>query len=190
MAEPTKLDVEMGIDLTTMAIRENLMQYFKGSCIDSVIAQTNVGMASVNHITHRYQYQREEFRRLNPQAIYIGQEMFMRLERPAKAILYMNQFNRSPELTEVGNRLKTFFNDYLIGVEVTEDNENYRHDSEFDDRKLVCRTKIRDGGIRSREEMTMVDPRVFAESYQTGVTVNFTPNTGITFTNLTDDSPF
>jgi hypothetical protein len=109
---------EIGVEATTMAIRELLMEYFKGTCVDRMTANNNIRLVSVS-TTRAYQYQRRQAEYQQPKAVTIGGIPIMNVQKsPEKVVFNTRLLNRSPQLSEVYKNLKVFMDNYLGGVEV------------------------------------------------------------------------
>lgn len=115
---------QLGIETTTMAIRELLMEYFKGTCVERFTEGTRVEMVSAPG-DNRYQYQRVEYQQKRPRLITIGGLPIIRVERAPDAVQFKAKvLKRSPQLRAVYKGIGEFFDNYLSGVKITHDEED------------------------------------------------------------------
>lgn len=130
----------IGIEATTMAIREELMRYFKGSCIDRLTVDRAVRLYPLGDMHQRYQYQRRERDLHDVRAVYIGQTKIAQVSKqPDKIKLDAPVLMRSPQFREIRKGIERFLKDYLRGVQVEYTEGKKR--SERDDTDLVNQTK-------------------------------------------------
>lgn len=107
----------ISLEATTIVIRETLMQYFKGTCIDSFAYAPNVMLHQV-YGNHRYQYERQEAERIARAHLQLGRVRLFELTRePAKIVFHPNLL-RSPQLLHIRKEIKRFMKQYLPNVEV------------------------------------------------------------------------
>jgi hypothetical protein len=110
---------ELGVEATTMAIRELLMFYFKGTCVENLTDKGNLYMIAIPARAD-YNYQRREYKNQNPQMLVINEIPLLSVQKaPEKIVFNQRVFNRSPQLSEVYKGLKDFTDKYLAGVEVS-----------------------------------------------------------------------
>jgi hypothetical protein len=109
---------ELGLKATTMAIREVLMEYFKGTCIERLTDNHSVRL--INGISSRgeYQYIRREQENQRPMIVMLNNIPIATVQHaPEKIIFHQRVLTRSPEFREIYKELKLFMDKYLVGVE-------------------------------------------------------------------------
>lgn len=127
--EPAKsrLDPDqISLEATVMALREELMSYFKGSCVSRVTAKRNVQRVSLGDFRPRvYRYQRELLAKQEPCILLLGGAPLCSLQHAPEVITFHARvFNRSPQLRQVRRELEKFLNSYLGGVKKEENHAN------------------------------------------------------------------
>lgn len=99
------------ITTTTMAIRESLMRYFKGDCVETLIAQTNIRRKQMARYTQPNAAQEKSL-------ILAGDTPLLTVHRlPDTVIFHQAVLGRSPQLREVRRGLEVFLGKYLPDVE-------------------------------------------------------------------------
>lgn len=120
LAEP------LNIQATIMAIREEVMRYYKDTCIERVTSNRNVNRRYLgDYINDRppYQYQRELRQRQDAQLLLIGQFPIAVLRKQPDQLMYVKHvLKMSPGLKQVDEGLHDLIERYLRGV-VTSDNK-------------------------------------------------------------------
>lgn len=112
---------ENGVDLdaSVMAIRELLMEYYKGACIQRLMENNNIHLRNVS-FQARFNYERREHRNKKPQQIVIGNVPIAQLEHePDSIVFYSKVLNRSPQMRYVYKELKKFMSTYLPAVKTS-----------------------------------------------------------------------
>lgn len=113
----TTVDDDMLVKLTVMAIREEIMQYFKGGCVEKLTQNTNVRLRRV-HSDVNYNYERLEMDIHRPSRIWIGQVPIMSVESaPDKMTFHKVTLSRSKQFRRIMQELEEFASKYLQGVE-------------------------------------------------------------------------
>jgi hypothetical protein len=137
--EPSKID---GLETTMMAIREYLMTYYKGTCIESIVGENNVRLRQEHIGTRELRaYQRNLSAQKNLKRLTIGDTTIATLQEvPCILTLHNTTLYRSPELREI--RLKTlkFMGQYLRGVRIIE--KGSKRMGERDDSGLIAQPEI------------------------------------------------
>ena len=106
------------IDATVMLIRELLMEYFKGTCIERMTTVNNVYVESVRQ-GGQYNYQRREARNRDVRQLYISGIPILEMQHNDDTItLFTKVLRRSPEFKAVEQGILKFLNTYLLGVKV------------------------------------------------------------------------
>lgn len=119
MADVT--EVEVGIQATIMAVRESLMEYFKGTCVERFTENTNIRLVNANRGQRaEFQYLRQAAENQSPMIVLLGGLPIMTVQRsPERVVFHGKVLTRSPQLTQVYDGLKEFMEKYLNGVEVS-----------------------------------------------------------------------
>lgn len=196
---------DMGLQATVMAIREEMMNYFKGTCVDRVTANRNVRLTRLPSDRLPYQYQRLELERKRITGLYVADTLLFTLQLEPDRVLFGKELDRSPQLREVKKAVDKFMERYLAGV-----NRDYYDGTppqEVDDSELLTtRPRIRGSGtvygvdqFAMYEEAMREYPRMryTFTGFNTATTTDMTSD-GAQFYNLaaqpavelTDDTPF
>jgi len=119
-----KEDTKLATEATVMAIRESLMEYFKGSCVERVITNSNVRLSSVSNGTHgTFMYQRHYAAKENRCVLFIGSTPILTVRHlPDTVILHRSVLNRSREMREISGQIEEFLDEYLSAIEREESN--------------------------------------------------------------------
>lgn len=106
-------------ELAVMRIREMLMEYFKGTCVESFVNAPNITFMQLQQPRGAYQYQRVQQQNERLSAILIGSSQFMTLQHyPDKVTFNELVTNRSPEFEKLFKEIDKFLGDYLPAVKV------------------------------------------------------------------------
>lgn len=110
---------KISIEVTTMAIRETLMEYFKGTCVERLTENSSVRLRNIPASERQYQYQRREYENKKPMTVMLGGLPIATVQKAPEQIKFHDKvLTRSPQLREVYRRLQHFMDKYLQGVEV------------------------------------------------------------------------
>lgn len=118
----TKLAVDIGIEITVMALRERIMDYFKGNCVESFVTCHEISMFNLSEqISSNYYYARREARNQQKTLLLLAGVPLLTLQHyPEQATFHIKVLRRSPELRQVEQELRQFFKQYLSGVEIVD----------------------------------------------------------------------
>lgn len=151
--------------LTIMAIRESLMRYFKGTCVEDMTQSANVRLRkdwTTQGTSH--QYERLALEANNKCVLYCGDLKLFTVSSAPKKIVFYSCLDRSPQLREVKKEIAEFMHDFLGAVDVS-----YIHKdvTETDDSGLMKLTILRDKEQeQAYQEMAYIRPRpINAEWY-------------------------
>lgn len=176
------------INITLIAIRELLMEYFKGDCIERVTDGGNV-MIHFEQGHGRAGRWYASFKR--PGYLMLSDVVLARLGQEPDTIEFQRVMARSPQLKAIHKGVNKFLKNYLPGVEV-----GYK---KGDSVKLVDDEELMSVAqpllSNSEKELT---PEDILDTYSTRLRelsgqVIYTPTTNIQhmrFTGFTDDMPF
>lgn len=118
--------VDDGVKIVVSHIREEIMKYYKGDCVGSVIPSRIVRVYEDDQSGRLY-YQRREREIQRPSTMYLrnlDNAVLAKLGlQPDKITFAMTPFNRSPEFRSVFEGVRSFMRTYLQGVELNEDME-------------------------------------------------------------------
>lgn len=110
------------LETTTMAIREHLMTYFKGTCVDRMIRQSNISTRSVSDYRlarPQFIFQRRENEIRGESFLFIDDTILMRLSHePEMILMYDKVFARSTEFAKVKLNIENFMAKFLPPVKV------------------------------------------------------------------------
>jgi hypothetical protein len=121
-------DKELAIQTTTMAIRETLMEYFKGGCVERVTINSKVKLNAIRANDIRFRYQRREYENQQPKQLFLNATPLAVVQKAPDQIEFNRRvFDRSPELRAVHKELLRFTKQYLPMVEVKHNHEEVFH---------------------------------------------------------------
>lgn len=109
----------MDIEGTAMAIREIVMEYFKGDCIQKLVDNPYLEVKTVNP-PQRGTYYFERRQRENEQSkmvLLAGSPLFTMKKLPDKVTFHEVVMMRSPQMRELSRLLVDFLDEYLPAVE-------------------------------------------------------------------------
>lgn len=107
------------IEVTYMAIRERLMEYFKGTSVHRTVEHGSLKLQEIpaGRLTH--QYQRFDRERDKPRVMVLQGLPLLELHAsPATVVFYKTVMDRSPQLQELYKRIVEFFGTYLPHTKV------------------------------------------------------------------------
>ena len=114
-----------GIQSTVMAIRENIMEYYKGTCIER-LTSSNISRREVSH-NYNYHYERDNYHLMDEQQLMIGSIPILNLKKhPEITILYGETLGRSKSFRAVNEGIEYFFAKHLDYVELVHSPEGSR----------------------------------------------------------------
>lgn len=188
---------DMGLQATVMAIREEMMNYFKGTCVDRVTDNRNVHLTRLPSDRLPYQYQRIEQERKRITGLYVADVLLFTLQLEPDRVLFGKELDRSPQLREVKKAVDKFMERYLAGV--SRDYYDGTPPQEVDDSELLTtrpRTRGRDMFDMYEEAMREYPQPRFSFSADNMTTM--TSPQGVQFyridarpaVELTDETPF
>lgn len=108
------------LEMTIMALREALMRYFKGNCLENFTrGGVRLREIAVQPAAHRYQRDQQAARKFT--YLCLGDVRLALLsEQPSNITLSKSILYRSPQLIEVRKELLKFMQKYLRGVKISE----------------------------------------------------------------------
>lgn len=121
---------------TVIAIREQLMEYFKGTCIERFTTNGSVRLRG-DGSPQRYAYQRREFELALPSILWISDVPILSLNRNPESILFHSTLDRSPQFRAIKGEVNKFMHNYLAGVQVSYEPEKI---GKKDDSELLTAT--------------------------------------------------
>lgn len=106
------------LESTVMAIREHLMDYFKGTCIHRFVEKHNITMMNVSSpAREEYQYIRRQAEAEAARVMYLDSAPILTVKlNPDRIIFNTKVLNRSPELRDVHKEIEAFMQEFLPGV--------------------------------------------------------------------------
>lgn len=146
--ETTPDSIEDGVRGFSMVLREAIMDYYKGTCIQAFgsLSQYSIRRDRVplkNDGTRRnFNYEREEHQRRNPLIYYLGgSRMFELWKYDHEVIFDPVVMRRSEELSAAYDQLTDFFNKFLPSVTIVERETKYsrEHADGSNDKKYIYR---------------------------------------------------
>lgn len=114
--KPNKLEIE--VQTTVMAVREELMSYFKGGCVQKLIKGANVHtMPTRTNVG--YDFQRRGVENARPSVIVANDIVIITMRyRPEKITFHQAGIDKNKLSREVGKRVEEFVKEYLGAIEV------------------------------------------------------------------------
>lgn len=107
-----------GVETTAMAIREELMMYFKGTCVRRLTVHNGINLQHYSEGHSNRYYERRQVELADTRLLYLYDVPIIKLSRdPLSILFYMNHLNRSKQFREVYTLLDGFMAEYLQGVE-------------------------------------------------------------------------
>lgn len=150
---------EVTLQATIMAIREELMRYFKGTCIERLTTGSNIVRQSAMP-RGRYQYQRQQAEMEYLTNILIGSVHILTLKYLPDTVIIRSCMSRSPELRKVKNGIEQFLDEYLAGV-VKEIEPPVKSDIVYDDSNLLKAMPITEHDITPKITLSFSDDLPF-----------------------------
>jgi hypothetical protein len=128
------------IQATIMALRQGLMQYFKGSAVDDVVRVNSLQWSSHNpHTQHRYQAEQNRF--VNRLTVHLGHHPLLTVEHePDSICLHLGTLDRSKVMRKIKQGIVSARNSYLTSVILSTDTVGNPQDWKGD-KTLVTRPK-------------------------------------------------
>lgn len=110
---------QLDIEHMTMAVREEIMQYFKGTCVSKVTENQNIEMLPISLPSQpAYHYQRQAAARKSGMLLFIGKAPILQLEKSPPIITFQTGvLGRSKQLRELHKQLEIFMKKYLPAVQ-------------------------------------------------------------------------
>lgn len=114
----TNVDAD-SIEITMMGIREALMNYFKGTCIDYVTNQAGINLVSGYSSSYNFRYEQRQRENQRFSILLLGDTVpiFAVQKAPDKIIYYTDVLNRSKQLRQAHQMIDEFMRRYLGAVE-------------------------------------------------------------------------
>ena len=133
------------ITATVMNIREALMGYYKGTCVEKLTLSGNIRLVRDYQIRgSQHLYERRELELADKNILLIGNlRVFTLTHNPNKLVFY-SALDRSPQLMEVKKGIEAFVDEFLMGVEkvyITKPKADVT--KLVDDTELVSQTRVR-----------------------------------------------
>lgn len=100
---------------TAFAVRERLMEYFKGSSFANLVDVTNVRTDRMRPNGHRA-YDNWEYGVKEPCTVSIGPECILNISKEPATVTFLKRLNESPEFATVKFHIEEFLQEYLPGV--------------------------------------------------------------------------
>lgn len=110
------------LEATVMALRETLMEYFKGTCVEKMTRNSNVNLYPISERQRglsRAERWRLSFKR--PRILLLADVPLATVgQEPDTITIHTAVMGRSPQLKKVRKELEKFLKTYLPGVEIKE----------------------------------------------------------------------
>lgn len=140
------------LQLTTLAIREKLMEYYKGTCVERYTRNPELRLTEVPFESDGrvYRYQRQQWAIQNPNLLSIKYDPIGEVRKsPDTFTFYTSITQRSPELQQLQKNLEKFFKRYLGGIKLKYDDDKFADLAGSKANLLDC-TSLRNGGSGPR----------------------------------------
>lgn len=168
-------DIDNDITTVVMNIRELLMNYYKGSCVNSITSSGNIRIVKDFNINRQqHLYERRELELVNKSILLIGDLRIFTLTHNPNKIVFYSTLERSPQLLGVRKGIETFMNEFLMGVEKVYINRPRADVTKIiDDTKLLGMTRI-----RTQEDKQNLDLRMSRYFFSSPLTT-YMPTTAL-----------
>lgn len=159
--EPSLDEIQDGVRGFSMVLREAIMDYYKGTCIQSFgsLSRYDIrrnGVPLPNDGTRRnFNYEREEHNRRNPVAYLLDDsKMFEVWREEHEVIFHPSVMRRSEYMSVAYDQLQDFFIKFLPSVKIIEkDSKNSkRHTDGSNDKRLIYRNLDQQVGEPEEED--------------------------------------
>lgn len=111
------MDTNTTIDATIMALREELMQYFKGTCIHRLTTADNISWRQARlQGGNLHRYQRDQYESKNEKILFLGGVPILTVKHTPDIVIFHKTLERSEQLRAIKVGLEEFFNNFLRGV--------------------------------------------------------------------------
>lgn len=113
------------LEPTIMAVREVLMDYFKGTCIRRMTTSSNVRLRRLGFsVRGVYRNERVDMELDNICVLYVGHVPIAKLgKNPARLVFLSTATKRSPQLRSLEYYVRKFAKEYLPGIEIQQSKE-------------------------------------------------------------------
>lgn len=120
-----KPDNSAGIAITTMAMREEIMCYFKGTCVERMTFRSGVRLFKIPHDFRGVaRYRRTEIEIDDDNLLTIANIPFAILGKSPRRIVFLTTTTeRSPQFRAIKRGLRKFAEQYLPSVQVKQSKE-------------------------------------------------------------------
>lgn len=111
---------KVALQSTVMCIREQIMEYFKGTCIERLTTNHNVQLVPLRRYMGRgeYQYIRQRMEREQACFVTVGGVPILTIKKsPSKIIFHEVSLKRSPQFRYIYKELEAFMELYLGAIE-------------------------------------------------------------------------
>lgn len=118
---------QVGLEATIMGIREFVMEYFKGDCVQRVVYANNLTAVSLAEYVEnpRQSYLRRKLAEQRQILLLLGGVPILTLKhRPDTVVLHMAVLERSKQFRDIHKQLDKFLSKFLAGVRKE---ENHAH---------------------------------------------------------------
>lgn len=111
-------DLNIGVEMVVIAIREQLMLFFKGSCVEQLAAVDNLYISNVtNNPDSNLYYQRREIENRRERTIRLGNIHILTMHHNPDTIIFnATTMKRSAEFILLYQQLDKFLAEFLGGV--------------------------------------------------------------------------
>lgn len=112
-------DEQIALEATVMALREEIMSFFKGSCITRVAQTEAIRTVELSEYQSRprYAYQRQRLATQKPTMLFLGDAPILTVSKqPDTIVFHTTVLGRSPQFRAVHAELEEFVERYLRGI--------------------------------------------------------------------------
>lgn len=109
------------VDIAIMAVREELMEYFKGDCVERFTERGAVRIRGKQYYDpiRAYWYERRERELASAGTLEINGTKIAEVSKEPAQLLFVTQtMKRSPQLRSLRKNIEKFMRDYLPVVEI------------------------------------------------------------------------
>lgn len=120
-AKPVRQEIdtkEFAMEKLVMGLREQLMEYYKGTCVRRFVYLSDIQLRDLAEYAHtRYNYQRQTLENERPMMLLVKDVPLLTMKKaPARLVFHTATLSRSPQFKEIHKQLNQFMSKYLPAV--------------------------------------------------------------------------
>lgn len=143
--------IDTDIKVTVMHIRELLMSYYKGTCVENMTTSGVIAMFRDRDHSGGHLYERLNADAQDKKIMAIGDAKIFTLTKVPNKLVFYSCLDRSPQFRTIKDEITKFMSDYLGGVELS---YIKRKQTERDDSELMKMTRLYEKDDRPKRRFT------------------------------------